>query len=110
MLAHDPVADLLDGQRSDGKGLRKLTDEEAKHAPPANGEWSRDRKRAVYVSRGDVFLYDSTAKKRRALTHTIEAGGDVVAWQTTLSVLRRKLGDAASLETVRGVGFRLVLP
>lgn len=25
-------------------------------------------------------------------------------------VLRRKLGDAASLETVRGVGFRLVLP
>src|SRR6202008_4605485 len=42
----------------DGKGLRKLTDEEAKHAPPANGNWSRDRKRAVYVSRGDVFLYD----------------------------------------------------
>jgi DNA-binding response OmpR family regulator len=27
-----------------------------------------------------------------------------------VGVLRRKLGDAASLETVRGVGFRLVLP
>ena len=26
-----------------------------------------------------------------------------------VGVLRRKLGDAASLETVRGVGFRLVL-
>ena len=57
----------------DGKGLRKLTDEEAKHAPPVNGDWTRDRKRAVYVSRGDVFLYDVAAKQRRALTDTTEA-------------------------------------
>ena len=56
----------------DGKGLRKLTDEEAKHAPPMNGEWTRDRKRAVYLHRGDVFLYDAASKQRRAITDTTE--------------------------------------
>ncbi|HEV7763454.1 MAG TPA: alpha/beta fold hydrolase [Thermoanaerobaculia bacterium] len=56
----------------DGKGLRKLTDEEAKHAPPANGNYSRDRKRAVYTSAGDVFLYDVAVKQRRALTDTTD--------------------------------------
>jgi dipeptidyl aminopeptidase/acylaminoacyl peptidase len=57
----------------DGKGLRKLTDEEAKHAPPVNGDWTRDRKRAVYVSHGDVFLYDVAVKQRRVITDTTEA-------------------------------------
>jgi dipeptidyl aminopeptidase/acylaminoacyl peptidase len=57
----------------DGKGLRKLTDEEAKHAPPMYAEWSRDRKRAVYVNRGDVFLYEIASKQRRAITDTTEA-------------------------------------
>src|SRR5688572_19867097 len=57
----------------DGKGLRKLTDEEAKHAPPTRGDWTRDRRMAVYTDGGDVFLYDSAAGKRRALTDTTEA-------------------------------------
>jgi dipeptidyl aminopeptidase/acylaminoacyl peptidase len=57
----------------DGKGLRKLTEEEAKHAPPVSGDWTRDRKRAVYVSRGDVFLYDVAAKQRRVLTDTTDS-------------------------------------
>jgi dipeptidyl aminopeptidase/acylaminoacyl peptidase len=57
----------------DGKGLRKLTETEADNAPPANGNYSRDRKRAVYVEGGDVFLYDSAAKQRRALTDTTDA-------------------------------------
>jgi dipeptidyl aminopeptidase/acylaminoacyl peptidase len=57
----------------DGKGLRKLSDEEAKQATPENADYTRDRKRAVYIDRGDVFLYDGLAKKRRALTATTEA-------------------------------------
>jgi dipeptidyl aminopeptidase/acylaminoacyl peptidase len=73
----DPVEENFDTYvvGRDGKGLRKLTDEEAKHAPPANGKWTRDHKRAVYVSRGDVFLYDVAAKQRRAITETTEAEG-----------------------------------
>ncbi|HEY0371518.1 MAG TPA: prolyl oligopeptidase family serine peptidase [Thermoanaerobaculia bacterium] len=51
----------------DGKGLRKLTEDEAKDAPPARATWTRDRKRAVYTDDGDVYLWDG---KRRALTKT----------------------------------------
>jgi dipeptidyl aminopeptidase/acylaminoacyl peptidase len=71
----DPIEENTDTYvvGRDGKGLRKLSDEEAKHAPPANGDYSRDRKRAVYVNGGDVFLYDAAVKQRRALTDTTDA-------------------------------------
>ncbi|HEV8432563.1 MAG TPA: prolyl oligopeptidase family serine peptidase [Thermoanaerobaculia bacterium] len=55
----------------DGKGLRKLSDEEAKDAPPVRAYWSRDHKRAVYVDDGDVVLYENN--KHRKLTDTIDA-------------------------------------
>src|SRR4051794_33796429 len=51
----------------DGGGLRKLSDEEKKDAPPANAQWTRDKHRAVYLDDGDVFLWDG---KRHALTQT----------------------------------------
>ena len=57
----------------DGKGLRKLSDDEAKHAPPTRGDWTRDRRTAVYIDAGDVFLYDGATGKRRALTDTTES-------------------------------------
>ena len=56
----------------DGKGLRKLSDEEKKDAPPLNANFTRDKKLAVYTEHGDVFLYDADAQKRRALTDTID--------------------------------------
>lgn len=52
----------------DGSGLRKLTDEEKKDAPPANAQWTRDRMRAVFADDGDIFLWADG--KRRALTQT----------------------------------------
>ena len=54
----------------DGSGLRKLNDDEKKDAPPANAQWTRDRHRAVYLDDADVYLWDSAAGKRRALTQT----------------------------------------
>lgn len=57
----------------DGKGLRKLSESEAKDAPPARASWSRDRRRAVFVDDGDVFLWDG---KRRALTKTTDVESD----------------------------------
>ena len=54
----------------DGKGLRKLSEEEAKDAPPVRGDFTRDRSRVVFVDDGDVYLYQGN--KRRALTRTIE--------------------------------------
>src|SRR5229473_2654737 len=57
----------------DGKRLRRLTDEEKKDAPPANGRWTRDHRRALYAEDGDIYLYDGAVNKRRNLTHTTEA-------------------------------------
>jgi dipeptidyl aminopeptidase/acylaminoacyl peptidase len=54
----------------DGSGLRKLTDDEKKNAPPAgNAQWTRDRRRAVFVDDGDVYIWDGT---RRAVTQTTD--------------------------------------
>src|SRR5580658_3330789 len=42
----------------DGSALRKLSDAEAKPAPPGGGNSTRDRKRTVYSRDGDIFYYD----------------------------------------------------
>ncbi len=55
----------------DGKGLRKLSDDEAKDAPPSRGDFTKDKSRAVFVDGGDLYLFEKN--KRRALTHTIES-------------------------------------
>src|SRR5258706_16404178 len=49
----------------DGSGLRRLSDEEAKQAPPANGELSKDRTMTVFTDEGDVFIYDHARAGRR---------------------------------------------
>jgi dipeptidyl aminopeptidase/acylaminoacyl peptidase len=54
----------------DGKGLRKLTDDEAREAPPAAGDDTRDWKLTLSSDEGDVYLYDRLAGRRRRLTQT----------------------------------------
>ncbi|HEV7570505.1 MAG TPA: prolyl oligopeptidase family serine peptidase [Thermoanaerobaculia bacterium] len=54
----------------DGSGLRKLSDDEKKDAPPANAQWTRDKHRGVYLDDADVYVWDSATNKRRALTQT----------------------------------------
>src|SRR6185503_11889211 len=69
----DPVEEDYDTYvvGRDGKGLRKLTDEEKKDVTPLRAQWTRDRKRAVFVDDGDIFLHDG--RRRRALTRTTES-------------------------------------
>jgi dipeptidyl aminopeptidase/acylaminoacyl peptidase len=57
----------------DGSGLRKLSDEEAKLAPPAAGDSTRDKKRTVYSRDGDIFLYDAATDATRQITKTEDA-------------------------------------
>jgi dipeptidyl aminopeptidase/acylaminoacyl peptidase len=52
----------------DGSGLRKLSDEEKKDAPPGNAQWTRDRMRAAFADDGDIFVWENG--HRRALTQT----------------------------------------
>jgi len=57
----------------DGSGLRRLTDDEAKQAPPPNGELSKDKSMTVFTDEGDVFLYDHAKGTRRQITKTVDA-------------------------------------
>ena len=57
----------------DGSGLKKLTEAEARNAPPVFGELSKDKKLTVFVDAGDVMLYDHAAGQRRQITATTDA-------------------------------------
>jgi dipeptidyl aminopeptidase/acylaminoacyl peptidase len=57
----------------DGTGLRRLTDDEAKQAPPANGELSKDKSMTVFTDEGDVFIYVHADGTRRQITRTVDA-------------------------------------
>ena len=61
----------------DGSGLRKLTEAEAKLAPPDSGELSKDKMLTVYADDGDIFLYDHAKNERRQLTKTVDGEGNV---------------------------------
>ncbi|MBX9600653.1 MAG: prolyl oligopeptidase family serine peptidase [Bryobacteraceae bacterium] len=73
--ASDPIAKPPDTYvvGRDGAGLRKLTEEEARQAPPQGGVYTRDRKRQIYSRDGDLFLYDYASDQLRRLTRTGDA-------------------------------------
>jgi dipeptidyl aminopeptidase/acylaminoacyl peptidase len=60
----------------DGSGLRKLTEDEARQAPPATGDLSKDKKLTVFAEEGDIFLFDHTQNERRQLIATTEGEGN----------------------------------
>ena len=57
----------------EGGEVRKLSEDEAREAPPASGELSKDKTLTVYAEEGDVFLYDHARGARRQVTRTTEA-------------------------------------
>jgi dipeptidyl aminopeptidase/acylaminoacyl peptidase len=57
----------------DGSGLRRLSDDETKQAPPANGELSKDKTMTVFADEGDIFIYDHAKGTRRRITRTVDA-------------------------------------
>lgn len=57
----------------DGSGLRRLTEEESKQAPPPNGELSKDKSMTVLTDEGDIFIYDHAKQARRQITRTVDA-------------------------------------
>src|SRR5712692_1400105 len=57
----------------DGTGLRRLTDDEAKQAPPANGDLSKDKTMTVFADEGDIFIHDHAKGARRQITKTVDA-------------------------------------
>jgi dipeptidyl aminopeptidase/acylaminoacyl peptidase len=57
----------------DATGLRKLTEEEARLAPPSNGELSKDKTVTVFAEDGDIFIYEHRTGTRRQITRTTDA-------------------------------------
>src|SRR5262245_38580270 len=57
----------------DGTGLRKLSEEEAKQAPPIGGDLSKDTKLSVFAEEGDIFIFDHLKGTRRRLTETVDS-------------------------------------
>jgi len=57
----------------DGTGLRRLSEEEARQAPPANGELSKDKSLTVYTDEGNIFIYDHLKGERRQVIRTVDA-------------------------------------
>ena len=57
---------------ADGSGRRKLTDEEAKLAPPLNPVLTRDKSQAIYTQSGDLWHYDYRSDIARPLTKTLD--------------------------------------
>ena len=56
----------------DGTSLRKLSEDEAKQAPPTSGELSKDKKWTVFTDEGDIYLYDHARGARQQVTRTTE--------------------------------------
>ena len=57
----------------DGSGLRRLSEDEAKQAPPASGELSKDKTMTIFADEGDVFIYDHAKQTRKQITRTVDA-------------------------------------
>jgi dipeptidyl aminopeptidase/acylaminoacyl peptidase len=53
-----------------GGAPRRLTDEERKKAPLANGSWDQSRRRILGVDRGDIVVIDTVDRSRRDITRT----------------------------------------
>src|SRR5687768_16015607 len=58
----------------DGGTPAKLTDEQKKTAPPANGRWDKARKRVLFAERGDIVILDASGR-RRWITRTTAGEG-----------------------------------
>ena len=61
--------------KRDGAGLAKLSEDEAKLAPPLTGDWNREHTRRVYAQGGDIWVYDYATDQARRLTKTSDFEG-----------------------------------
>src|SRR5581483_7921101 len=57
----------------DGSDLRKLSDDEARLAPPFLADTNKDRTLSVFAQDGDIVLIENATGKRRQVTKTAEA-------------------------------------
>ena len=74
----------------DGGGLRKLSDEEVRQLPPAQGDTTRDKRLMVYSNSGDLYTLDNTTGKITQLTKTSDVGDQLRASRRMASAFRSR--------------------
>jgi len=72
----------------DGGAPTKLTDEQKKDAPPANGRWDRAHKRVLFNDRGDIVLLDGGARKWITRTTAAESSPRWAKNDTAITYVR----------------------
>ncbi|MDE3198832.1 MAG: DPP IV N-terminal domain-containing protein, partial [Acidobacteriota bacterium] len=104
----------------DGSGLRKLSDEEAREAPPAGVAMNEDRTLSVYSESGDIFVVENATGKRRQVTKTSDAetnprflaGGHGITFMRGGNLYKMSLdsGDLEQLTDIRPAGAGGAVP
>ncbi len=109
----DPLSAPLDTYvvNRDGSDMRKLTDEEARMAPPLGADVNKDRTMSVFSQDGDIVVVENATGKRRQVTKTADAetnprftpDGHHITFQRTgnLFLLSLDNGDLAQLTDIR---------
>ena len=59
----------------DGGTPSRLTEDQKKNVPPANGRWDKARKRVLFAERGDIVMLDASGS-RRWITRTTAGEGN----------------------------------
>ncbi|MCX6609749.1 MAG: DPP IV N-terminal domain-containing protein [Acidobacteria bacterium] len=108
----DPIPAPMDTYvvNRDGSNLVKLTDTEARLAPPENCTYDEARNKCLYTMSGDLWLYDFTTDKTKRLTATsdIESqprflpGAKEIAYQRSNNLFIHSLTDG-SIEQITDI-------
>jgi dipeptidyl aminopeptidase/acylaminoacyl peptidase len=92
----------------EGGQPRRLSEDERRNAPIANGHWDVQRRRILGVDRGDIVVIDTVSRVRREITRTTGAesnprwarGGTHVTFVRDNNLFIVPAGDTASQNTL----------
>lgn len=108
----DPIATPFDtySVNRDGSNLVKLSEAEARLAPPVTCNYDQAYKRCVYTQQGDLWIYDFSTDKAKRLTATsdLEAqprflpGGAKLSYQRANNLFIHSLEDG-SIEQITDI-------
>jgi dipeptidyl aminopeptidase/acylaminoacyl peptidase len=86
----------------DGKGLRKLSEAEARLALPSRGQKDREKRRLVAELNGDLWLWSAGDASPKRLTHTTESERNPAFSQDGARVLFQRGDNLFSLSLKEG--------
>jgi dipeptidyl aminopeptidase/acylaminoacyl peptidase len=72
----------------DGAELRRLSDDEARNVPAANGVWDKARRRVVFVDGGDIVMVDGSRRVQITRTPGAESAPRWVRNDTHVTYVR----------------------